>query len=275
MKIGKLLWLSFITFTLTIVPSALMTFAAEKTLSNHYNNFLLTDPFLQFPTKTTVNVVWFTDFLGSNHHVQYGDQLNRQVSANTKKLSRVREDPDSYLDHPPDKKIYRDIWRHEAIISGLEPNQRLPYQVFSNIEKQSIASKVFTLAGQPEADTPLKILLTSDHQLMPMTTANLEQVVKTVSRIDAVFFPGDLVNTPDRASEWFDDRRGGAFFQLCRVELIMSWKAMGLRLFTKEEKLFNMLLCLPRSAIMRLWVRNLLLKNLNLRKNLINLSLAK
>ncbi|CCQ60429.1 hypothetical protein CWATWH0401_3766 [Crocosphaera watsonii WH 0401] len=28
------------------------------------------------------------------------------------------------------------------------------------------------------------------------------------------FFAGDLVNIPDRASEWFDDKRGGAFFSL-------------------------------------------------------------
>ena len=212
MKIGKLLWLTIVAFALTVVLSTLMTFAAEKTLGNHQNNLLLTDPFLQLPTKTTVNVVWFTDFLGSKHLVKYGDQLQKQVTANTTKLSRVREDKDSQLDSAPDQKVFRDIWRHEAIISGLKPNQRFPYQVLSIKKKQNIVSEVFTLASEPQANTPLKILLTSDHQLMPMTTANLEQVVKTVGQVDGVFFPGDLVNTPDRASEWFDDRRGGAFF---------------------------------------------------------------
>jgi len=44
----------------------------------------------------------------------------------------------------------------------------------------------------------LKILLTSDHQLKPMTAANLQKVVETVERVDAVFFVGDLVNVPDR-----------------------------------------------------------------------------
>ena len=47
---------------------------------------------------------------------------------------------------------------------------------------------------------------------MPMTTANLQTVAETMGPIDAVFFAGDLVNIPDRASEWFDDNRGGAFF---------------------------------------------------------------
>jgi len=37
-------------------------------------------------------------------------------------------------------------------------------------------------------------------------------VVKTVERVDAVFFVGDLVNVPDRASGGFDDKRGGALF---------------------------------------------------------------
>jgi hypothetical protein len=45
-----------------------------------------------------------------------------------------------------------------------------------------------------------------------MTAANLQKVVETVGRVDAVFLAGDLVNIPDRASEWFDDDRGGAFF---------------------------------------------------------------
>jgi len=45
-----------------------------------------------------------------------------------------------------------------------------------------------------------------------MVPANLQKVVETVRSVDAVFFAGDLVNTPDRASEWFDDNRGNAFF---------------------------------------------------------------
>ena len=45
-----------------------------------------------------------------------------------------------------------------------------------------------------------------------MTAANLQKVVETVDKIDGVFFAGDLVNVPDRASEWFDESRGGAFF---------------------------------------------------------------
>jgi hypothetical protein len=45
-----------------------------------------------------------------------------------------------------------------------------------------------------------------------MTAANLQKVVETVGRVDGVFYAGDLVNVPDRASEWFDDQRGNALF---------------------------------------------------------------
>ncbi len=180
---------------------------------------LLTDPFLQVPTENSVRVVWFTEFKGSRHTVLYGQGLKRNAIATTTKLSRTREDQKSNVgQQTQDGQIYqqptsRDIWRHEAIVTGLTPNQRVPYQVTSVQEDgQKVSSRQFTLAPKPTPGTALKILLTSDHQLMPMTSANLQKVVETIGQVDAVFFAGDSVNVPDRASEWFDDNRGGAFF---------------------------------------------------------------
>ncbi len=210
-KIVKLVLLSLTIFASIAISYLPMTFASEKQSVSVHHNSLLSDPFLQLPTKNTVNVVWFTEFKGDRHLVKYGNKLEISALANTTKLSRVREDIDSHIDNPP-AKSFRDIWRHEATITGLTPNQRVSYRVESIQGQQVNRSDSFTLACLPKAGTPLKILLTSDHQLMPMTTANLEQVVKTIGRVDAVFFPGDLVNVPDRASEWFDDLRGGAFF---------------------------------------------------------------
>lgn len=180
---------------------------------------LLTDPFLQLPTPTTVRVVWFTEFAGTGHTVTYGKHLNRQATATTSKLSRTREDQKSRVgsqtqDNPVfQKPTLRHIWRHEAEIGGLTPGERIPYRVTSVREDgESFSSATFTLAPAPLPGTPLKILLTSDHQVMPMVAANLQKVGETVGKIDAVFFAGDLANIPDRASEWFDDSRGNAFF---------------------------------------------------------------
>ena len=210
-KIAKLKQVALATFIALAINYLQTTSAYSKHSMASKNTTFLSEPFLQLPTENSVNVVWFTEFPGERHVVKYGNGLKKQVTAATTKLSRVREDRESYIDVPPDKSS-RDIWRHEAVIEGLTPNQRIPYQAVSIRHQQSITSKVFSLASQPTPETALKILLTSDHQLMPMTTANLEQVVKTVGRVDAVFLPGDLVNVPDRASEWFDDFRGGAFF---------------------------------------------------------------
>ncbi|BAZ28014.1 metallophosphoesterase [Cylindrospermum sp. NIES-4074] len=180
---------------------------------------LLTDPFLQLPTETSVQVVWFTEFAGNNHSVAYGENLVKTASANTTKLTRTREDQKSRVaNQTQDGQVYqqpvqREIWRHEAEVTGLTPNLRVPYRVTSVREDgESVSSDVFTLAPTPKPGTPLKILLTSDHQLKPMTAANLQKVVETVGRVDGVWFAGDLVNVSDRASEWFDDNRGGALF---------------------------------------------------------------
>jgi hypothetical protein len=180
---------------------------------------LLSDPFLQLPTASSVQVVWFTEFEGSQHWVSYGSNLEYKASATTTKLSRLREDQDSRVgQQTQDGQVYpkptiRNIWRHEASVTELKPGQRLPYRVISMREDgQWVNSDRFTLSAQPALGQPLKILLTSDHQLKPMVAANLQKVTETIDAIDAVFLAGDLINIPDRASEWFDDNRGGAFF---------------------------------------------------------------
>lgn len=177
---------------------------------------LLTDPFLQVPTKDSVTVVWMTEFRGSEHTVEVGD--SRVVRATTTKLSQVGEDSGSQL--PPEKKptaaqgiVARDVYRHEAKITGLKPGERVPYQVTSLDDSGGYAqSNTFSLSAAPKKGQPQRILLTSDHQAMVNTPANLELAAKTLGPIDAVFVAGDLINIPDRASEWFDDTRGSAFF---------------------------------------------------------------
>lgn len=180
---------------------------------------LLTDPFLQLPTETSVRVVWFTEFVGDKHLVIYGEKLDKSAIAKTTKLSRTREDQQSRVANQTNngqiyqKPVKREIWRHEAEVIGLVANVRIPYHVTSIREDgASVSSEIFTLAPTPKPGTPLKILLTSDHQLKPMTAANLQKVVETVGNVDGVWFAGDLVNVPDRASEWFDDNRGNALF---------------------------------------------------------------
>jgi len=173
---------------------------------------LLTEPFLQLPTETSIQVIWFTEFFGTGHQVRYGEKLEKIAPARTSKLTRVREDAQSRTLEAYQSLTDREIWRHQAEITDLNPGERIPYQVTSFQENKAIRSDIYTLTPRPKKGTNLKILLTSDHQLMPMTAANLQKVIETIGQVDAVFLAGDLVNIPDRASEWFDDSRGGAFF---------------------------------------------------------------
>ena len=202
---------------------------------------LLTEPFLQIPTEDSVNVVWFTEFKGSSHKLVYGQDLEdlmstgcygmkislsqieayaaicadiQVVPADSMQLSRTYEDAKSNVpNHTCNKVIKRQIWRHEACAAGLNQGKRVPYAVIShNNCGVMVFSGIYTLVARPMAGTPSTILLTSDHQSKSMTPANMQKVEETVGRVDAVFFAGDLVNVPDRASEWFDDARGGAFF---------------------------------------------------------------
>ena len=180
---------------------------------------LLTDPFLQLPTETSIRVVWFSEFAGDGHLVAYGENLAQTMFAKTTKLSRVREDQKSRVGtQTEDGQVYqhpvkRDIWRHEAELTNLTPGKRVSYRVTSVMEDgRTVSSSIFTLTPSPPQNVPLKILLTSDHQIKAMVAANLQKVVETVGRVDGVWFAGDLTNIPDRASEWFDDNRGNGFF---------------------------------------------------------------
>ena len=173
---------------------------------------MLSDPFLQVPTTDSVQVVWFTEFAGENHWVQWGHDLQRRTVASSRPLSRMREDEWSYTFQTYEKLSHRPIWRHQALISGLIGGQSLPYRVFSNDGIRTHQSDIFSLQPSPPQDKPLNILLTSDHQLMPMVAANIHQAIAIYGQFDGVFHAGDMVNVPDRASEWFDDRRGRSFF---------------------------------------------------------------
>jgi hypothetical protein len=180
---------------------------------------LLTDPFLQLPSADGVRVVWFTEFPGVRHYVTVGNGLDREIDAETTKLSRMAEDAASHLGNQTEVVqsqpgwTPRAVWRHEASLFDLTPGRRVPYRVTSVDQGGAeVTSREFSLAPLPPSGQRLRVLLTSDHQLLPMTPINLQMVDEVIGRVDAVFHAGDMQNVPDRASEWFDDRRGCAFF---------------------------------------------------------------
>ncbi|WP_338089617.1 hypothetical protein [Nocardioides lijunqiniae] len=190
---------------------------------------LLTDPFLQAPTADGVSVVWMTEYAGSGHALLVGEAVTglsdaqllaaaggtptsgvRVFAADSFRLSRVVEDAASNVPVKPATMTPREVHRHEAVATGL--SGRTPYRIVSADAGAFGASGTFELAPAPKPGSRTRILLTSDHQAMVNTPANLELAKATIGTIDAVFLAGDLVNVPDRASEWFDDTRGSGFF---------------------------------------------------------------
>ncbi len=190
---------------------------------------LLTDPILQAPAVGQVNAVWFTETPGTTHVALTGDIENLTAeqaaaaargdvagvtafAASTTQLLRMREDADSFVDNGPNTMVERDVYRHEATITGLPKTGRTPYRVVSLDDDQVALSHVFTAQDAFEPDEHVNMLLTSDHQQKNNTTANMYWAAQILGPIDVTLFAGDLINHPDRASEWFDDNRGLGFF---------------------------------------------------------------
>lgn len=190
---------------------------------------LLTDPVLLWPEADRVRVVWFTAFPGRTHVVVVGDRPVGATSAGavaledepgtfkatTTPLSQLFEDADSRVPGQPyDTLTPRPVWRHVAEVTGLAPGLRTPYRVVSiDVDERAAMSDMFSLAPTPPTGAGQRVLITSDHQLGAMTAANLAKAAEVAGTdLAAIFDAGDMVNIPDRASEWFDDKRGAAFF---------------------------------------------------------------
>ncbi|PPF46870.1 hypothetical protein C5B85_00865 [Pseudoclavibacter sp. AY1F1] len=207
---------------------------------------LLCEPYLLRPDERGVEVTWITDGEPRRSRlvlaaVETAEQLSGltptelqceelsallpgalAVDAAAARLPGMAEDRESVLPTglielrralETEVTVPREVWHVSARAEGLVPGRAYAYRVVSD----NAASAVARLSAAPPADVPLlRILLTSDHQLGAAVPAAMEQARATAGRFDAVLYAGDFVNVPDRASEWFDDARGSAFFPSMR-----------------------------------------------------------
>jgi hypothetical protein len=191
---------------------------------------MLCEPYLLDPRPDGIHVVWHTERPGSGHAVLVGPAVPamsdgeavraatgvagegdgwRRFTATTAPLSRTREDSESSVPGrnytgPTRRPVYRQL----AVVDGLAPG-RTPYRVVSD----GVVTAAYSLATATAANRPVRLLLTSDHQLKPMVPANLARAAETAGVVlDGVLMAGDMVNAPDRASEWFDSTAEPPFF---------------------------------------------------------------
>lgn len=208
---------------------------------------MLCEPYLLDPGPGRVHVLWHTAGPGRRHAVLVGPAVPamsarqaaqvdgdgpgwRLFPADTTRLSRTREDASppaprgrtgdpagGVSDHPDGVPTggptVRPVHRHLAQVTGL-PAGRTPYRVVSVYDAAPPSlSAVYTLAPAAPPGSSVRLLLSSDHQLKPMVPANIAMAAATLGvELDGVLLAGDLVNVPDRASDWFDSRTGPAFF---------------------------------------------------------------
>ena len=170
---------------------------------------ILSEPMLQNPGPDHVRVVWFTEAAGERHRVFVGPRAERVFEAQTAPMTRLLEDRDSrFAGAAPSARAGprpRAVFRHEAVVTGLSPGERLPYAAVSEIGGRAFRSSFPAFLGPlPRPGEPLTLLLTSDHQGGRMCAANLQKAAETLGTVDAVLFAGDLADHPNRASEWFD-----------------------------------------------------------------------
>ncbi|MFY1671168.1 metallophosphoesterase family protein [Plantactinospora sp. WMMB334] len=204
---------------------------------------LLCEPYLLDPDQGGVHVAWHTEEPGTGQFVLVGAGVTamsprqardaatggpssgaangpssgpdwRRFAADTRALSRTREDADSRVPGQSYPTVTRrPVYRHLARVTGLAPG-RTPYRVVAlDGRGRATVSAAYSLAPAAPAGAGVRLLLTSDHQLKAMAAANLELVAETVgTRLDGVLMAGDMVNVADRASDWFDAGTGPAFF---------------------------------------------------------------
>ncbi len=219
-----------ITMTLTALADVL---AAEVPTLPAGDDRLLTQPFLQNPTESTVSVVWLTSFPGRHHRVvverspQRRDSAEvetaaaatsattstsgkgwRWLPAETRQLERLLEDGGSKLELDLEQVVRRPVFRHEAQVDGLRAGKRYRYWVVSVSDSgKRLRAGPYRLQALPADGQPLQILLTSDQQERFNTLASYQKAAERFPGLDAIFFAGDLANHPRRGSEWFDNYR--------------------------------------------------------------------
>jgi len=96
---------------------------------------------------------------------------------------------------------------HEVTITGLKPDTRYGYRVNSN----GTLGEPYTFKTAPLPGSPISFVAVSDAQMkpdLPMTVAAIGKLVKP----DLILFSGDLVDEPDRVTDWHGGPR--SFFDV-------------------------------------------------------------
>jgi len=142
-------------------------------------------PYLQFPTQTSITVMWETASAGSSV-VEYGP--------NSTTLKRIEANKDATI--------------HEVTIDGLEAESKYVYRVSSTLaDGTTVASPLYQFMTAVAPDSAFSFCVVGDTQKNPRMTAKVARVMFD-RRPHFVMHCGDVVdNGPDKA-EWVHELFG-------------------------------------------------------------------
>lgn len=142
----------------------------------------LIGPYLQFPTRTSITIMWETD-RPANSTVAYG--LTGQLSSKTTRPERTT--------------------MHEVVLSNLQSNTAYFYRVSSSDDAgHTLNSPILTFTTAVDDDSAFTFALIGDTQRNPSVTAKIARLIWD-RRPHFVVHLGDVVNDGPDKGQWVHD----------------------------------------------------------------------
>ncbi len=153
-------------------------------------------PFLQFPTKTSIHVVWETDGRATST-VEYGPTSALGKSAVADGTARI----------------------HDVLVDGLEPRTNYFYRVRSEDSNGRVAvSEIATFQTAVEDDDAYAFTVVGDTQYNPRVTGKIAALCYGL-RPNFHVHAGDLVSTGDVKRQWVEHFFGPSHVLTSRVAM--------------------------------------------------------
>jgi predicted phosphodiesterase len=137
------------------------------------------EPYLQYPTRESIVIMWETSFLGSSA-VEYGTASSKMETVSMKDAVSI----------------------HEVPLTGLKPNTKYFYRVSTvGADGNPLKSKLLTFTTAVDADSAFAFTVIGDTQKNPTITGKIAKLMWD-RRPNFVVHVGDVVdNGPDKR-EW-------------------------------------------------------------------------
>ncbi len=157
---------------------------------------LILGPYLQYPTTTTMTVMWETSVPGTSL-VEYGTVAKTPLPFQAARL----------LPPPLSMKAASDkaVTLHEVVLKDLKPATQYLYRITTTTaDGKKLTSDVHSFLTAVEGETPFSFTIIGDTQRNPTVTGKLATLMWQL-RPNFVMHVGDVVNDGANKSQWVDD----------------------------------------------------------------------